>query len=118
MEYPLLVTLINFQPSHYSQRFRVLGDRIVGSEDDLLGAGRKIDGFANLLGKPFRILRRVRATCDQSRDVRVDIRVLVDELGHILKPWVAKVAEDYCQLLPFVSQFIQSQRVRAEQVAG
>src|SRR2546427_1632545 len=34
MEYLILVRLIHFQPLHQSQSFRVLGDRIVCSEDD------------------------------------------------------------------------------------
>src|SRR6266581_2053032 len=118
MEYLLLVTLIHFQPLHQSQSIRVLGDRIVCSENDLPGARRKIDGFTDLLGEPLRILLRIRATRSQSRDVRVDIRMLVNELGHILKPWIAKVTEDHSQLLPLVSQSIQRQRMRADEVPG
>src|SRR6266581_2468403 len=117
-EYFLLVTLINFQPSHKSQRFRVFRDRVVGSEDHLVRTGREVDGFADLLGKPLRILLCIWTTRHQSGDVRVDLRVLVDELGHILKPWIAKVADDYCQLLPLVRQSIQCQRVRAGEVSG
>ena len=96
----------------------MLRDWVVGAEDHLVRTGRKVDGFADLPGKPLRILLRIHTTCSQPRNVRVDIRVLVDQLGHILKPWIAKVAEDYCQLLPLVSQSVQRQRVRAGEVPG
>src|SRR2546425_8699266 len=106
MEYLLFVTLIHFQLLHQSQRFRVFRDRVVCSEDNLLSACRKIDGFTDLLGKPLRILLRICATRSQSGDVRVDIRMLVDELGHILKPWIAKVTEDYDQIFSLVGQSV------------
>src|SRR5207245_11415797 len=105
-KYLLFVTVIHFQPPDKSQRFRVLGDRVIGSENDLLGAGREIDGFTDLLGKPLRILLRIRATRSQSGNARVAIRMLVDELGHILKPWIAKVTEDYDQIFSLVGQSV------------
>src|SRR6266702_6047865 len=118
MEYLLFVTLIHFQLLHQSQSFRVLRDRVVCSENDLLGACRKVDRFTYLLGKPLSILLRIWTTRHESRDVRVDIRMLVDELGHILKPWIAKVTEDYDQFLPLVCQSVQHQGVGEGEVSG
>src|SRR2546428_9892254 len=106
MDYLLLVRLIHSQPLHQSQSFRVLGDRVVCPEDDLLGSCRKIDGFADLLGKPLGILLRISTARKESGDVRVDIRMLVNELSHILKPWIAKMAEDHSQLLSLVGQSV------------
>src|SRR5436309_7661653 len=106
-EYLLLVALIHFQPSHKSQSIRLLRDRVVGSEDHLVRTARKVDGLADLPGTPLRIPLRIRTTCSQPRNVRVDIRMLVDQFGHIDKPWIPKVAEDYGQLLPLVSQSVQ-----------
>src|SRR5207245_10193352 len=117
-KYLLFVTLIHFQLPDKSQRFRVFRDWVVGSEDHLVRAGRKVDGFADLLGKPPRVLLRISTARNESGDVRVDIRMLVDELGHILKPWIAKVAEDYGQFLPLVRQSVSIQRVRAGAVPG
>src|SRR2546425_12338562 len=116
MEYLLLVTLIHFQPLHKSQSIRVFGYGVVCSENDLPGARRKIGGFADLLGKPLGILLRISTARNESGDVRVDIRMLVNELGHILKPWIAKMAEDHDQLLPLVPQSVQGQRMRTSEI--
>src|SRR5438105_11188353 len=92
-------------------------DWVIGTEDYLLCAACKVDGFADLLGKPLNILLRVSLTsCNQSRNVRVDGRMFVNELGNVLKPWVAKVAGDDGQPLPFVGKSVKSQRVRAGKV--
>src|SRR5207245_9724550 len=85
--------------------------------DYLLRAACKVDGFADFLGKPLCILLCVSLTpCNQSGNVCVDIRVFVDELGDILKPWIAKVAEDQAQSLPLVRQSVKRQRMRAGKV--
>src|SRR5207302_3911105 len=97
--------------------FGVFRDWVVGSEDYFLCTACKVDGFADLLGKPLNILLRVSLTpCNQSGNVSVDIRVFVNELGNVLKPWVAKVAEDHCQSLSLVCESVKCQRMRAGQV--
>src|SRR6266571_5862968 len=116
-EYLLLVAFVYVQPPPQCQCFGVFRHWVVGSEEDLLGAAGIVDGFADLPSKPPSILLGVCASRGQSGDVCVDVRVLVDELGNIHKPWVAKVAEDYRQLLPLVGQPVQRQRVGAGEVA-